>query len=433
MEQRRMSVSDLATIYGCCELFDMCSDDALVSLTMQGADPFLDWLGWEGTDVCVIKKNFISWMRPDQYLGDCTEGYQADPCETPNSIEWGACDFTLEDFGRLRRRGPVRDVTYNDVRYCEKQPRYRLDGTRIEDIREFDSVVVAEVLLQDLRRMVITGNGATAGQFDGLEHLVVTGYTNSSGGHCTSMDSLVVDWNNNGMAGGAGITVNGDAIAATWNFVDVLLAVYRRVVQRIRWAPTLAAQLGRGLDMILVMPDFLAQCLLDFYTCWRVCDGSQYNETALQTYEARQFRQSLLGGRFGGGKIWLDGFEISILPYEWELIKGPSCGDIYLLTGAVGGLKTISSQYLDMNSVPDAYPTDKFWVSDGGRFLHWLETDETCVAQREEIRPRMLMWAPWAQVRFQDVCCQTVLDPLSPNPCDTSFFPESSFSVAACL
>ncbi len=431
-QRQSLTVSDLATVYGCCGLFDMCSDMDLLSLSLQGADPFLDWLGWTATDVCVIKKNFLTWIRPEQSAGVCTGGYLADPCADPHGTEFGTCDFTLEDFARLRRQGPVRDVTMNDVRYCERQPRYRLDGSMINDDREFDLVVTAEVILQDLRRMVITGNDTTAGQFDGLENLVVTGYTNSSGRRCSTMDSYVVDWNQNGMAGGAGITVNGTAIAATWNFVDVLLAVFRRVRQRIMLAPALAARLGGGLDIALVLPTHLIDCLLDHYTCWSVCDGSQYNEVALQSYEARAFRRSLLGGRFGFGQIMLDNTTIPLLAYDWELIKGPNCGDIYLLVSAVGGLKLINGQYLNMAGVPGAYPGTGYRVSDGGRFLHWTEQDHTCVKEILEVRPRLLMWAPWAQTRFQDVCCDGVLDPLSPDPCETSFFPETSFSVAEC-
>jgi hypothetical protein len=429
---RDLTVSDLATTYGCCGLYDMCSDEDLVSLSLQGADQFLDWLGWQGTDVCVIKKNFVTWIRPEQAGGVCTDGYTADPCADANGVEFGVCDFTLEDFARIRRHGPVRDVTKNDLRYCDRQPRYRLDGSQIADNREFDIIATAEVMLQDVRRMVITGNGAVAGQADGLENLVVTGYTNSAGRRCASMDSYVIDWNQNGMDGGAGITVNGDPIAATWGFVDVLLAVFRRVRKRIRLAPMLASRLGAGLDIILLLPSHLTNCVLNAYTCWSVCPGRQYNEANLNTYEARNFRNSLLGGRFGAGAISLDGTTIPLLEYDWELIKGPSCGDIYLLIGGVGNVKVLNGQHLDMAGAPGAYPGAEYRVSDGGRFLHWTITDHTCVQEYQEFAPRILCWAPWAQTRFMDVCCDSVLDPLSPDPCETSFFPETSFSVAAC-
>ncbi len=212
---QRLAVDDLATIYGCCGLFDLCADEDLMSLHFQGADPFLDWLGWQGTLDCLIMREFIAWMRPEYSQGVRTVGYLDNPCDDPNEVEWGKCDFCLEDFARLRREGPVRDVTYNDVRYCFKQPRYRLDGTMINDDREYDARVITEVILQDFRRMLVTGNAVTGGQFNGLQQLVATGYTNTSGGACQAMDSIVVDWNSNGGAGGACITWDGNAVAAT--------------------------------------------------------------------------------------------------------------------------------------------------------------------------------------------------------------------------
>lgn len=431
-ERQAYTVSNLATVYECCGLFDMCADEDLMSLHFHGAEPFLDWLGWVATDLCVIHREFLAWVRPEQAAGACTEGYLADPCDDPNTVEWGKCDFRLTDFGRIRREGPVRDVTKNDVRYCERQPRYRLDGTPVGDTREYDARLITEVIIQDLRRYIVTGTTLTGGLFDGIQRLVRDGYTNVDGSACQMMDSYVVNWNSNAMAGGAGITVNGAAIAATWNIVDVLLSIYRRIRQRIRWSPVLGAQRLNVGDIVLVMPDFLAQCLLDFYTCWRVCDGSQYNETVLQTYEARTFRTQLMGGMFGAGRIWLDGFEIPIIPYDWEMINGPTRGDMYLLTGGIGNVRVFNGEYNNMTNVPANYPEDAYWYTDGGRLLGWLDGQHTCQKQLLEMQPRLLCWAPWAQARFQNVACQTVLDPLSPDPCDTSFFPMESWSVAEC-
>lgn len=430
-QRQRMTVSDVATIYGCCGLFDLCGDADLVSLSMQGADPFLDWIGWMPTLDCIIKRHFIAWQRPEYSQGSPTAGYLADPCADPNCVEWGFCDFTLEDFARLRRCGPVRDVTYNAVRYCISQPRYRLDGTLIDDDREYDARVISEVTLQDLRRMMITGTGA-AGTFAGLETLVNTGYHNSDGTPCRLMDSMVWNWAGHGMNGGAGITFNGAAVPAGTNFVDALLDTYRRMRTRVSWSPTLASQPFNIGDVILLMPTHMDRCLLDAYTCWSVCDGSQYNEVMLQSYEARQFRTQLNGGMFGAGKIYLDGFEIPLIAYDWELIKGPNLSDIYMLVGQVGSVKTLMGEYDDMRAVPPAYPEGGYFVTDGGRFLGWVDRDNTCVEQNLEFRPRILSWAPWTNARFQNVRCNTPTGPMSPDPTETSFFPETSFTVAEC-
>src|SRR4030042_1961011 len=123
---------------------------------------------------------------------------------------------------------------------------YRLDGTRIGSQTEYEIRFATETLLQDLKRYVVTGTAATGGLFDGLESLVINGYTDPSGKLCSTMDSIVIDWNQNDMDGGAGITWNGAAVGAGFNFIDVLIAVYRHIKRNISWAPSLAAQQMRA-------------------------------------------------------------------------------------------------------------------------------------------------------------------------------------------
>jgi len=428
-----LSVSNLATIYGCCGLFDMCSDNDLMSLSFEGSQPFMDWIGWERTNVCLIKKNFITWVRPALNIsGNRSVGYVADPCGPSNGVRWGECDFTLEDFALIRRHGPVRDATKADLKLCEAQPRYRLDGTPITSDAEFDMRLTVEGIVQDLKLMLINGNHAVPGQFDGLQRLVATGYTDSKGVRCRSMDSIVIDWNSNGMGGGAGITINGAAMPAIYDFIDTLLGAFRRVRDRILMAPQLAAQSMNVGDMVLVAPTFLLRCILDAYTCWSVCPGQQYNEANLNTYEARTFRNGLNGGMFQAGRIFLDNFEIPLIAYDWGMINGPTRADVFLLTGNVGAVKTISGQYNDLTSTPVNYAEAGYSVTDGGRLLTWLERDKTCVYREVEMQPRLLLWAPWAQVRFQNVACHSPFGPLSNDPFESSFFPESSFDPAVC-
>lgn len=427
------TLSNLATIYGCCGLFDMCSDADLMSLSFEGTNKFLDWIGWERTNVCLIKKNFITYVRPEAVNGARSAGYITDPCGDSKSVDWGTCDFTLEDFALVRRHGPVRDSTKGNLKLCETQPRYRLDGSPITSDAEYDMRLVTEALIQDLKLMLVDGNKTNVpGTFDGLEALVTTGYTNSAGQRCSSMDSVVIDWNANDMGGGSGITWNGAAVGSSFNFVDVLLAILRRLVDRINLAPQLSVSgLSVG-DIVFVAPQHVLRCLLDAYTCWSVCPGQQYNETNLNTYEARTFRDRLNGGMFGAGRIFLDQFEIPLVPYSWGLIKGPTLSDAYILTGNVGGVKTISGQYLDQSAASTDYPEAGYSITDGGRLLTWTERDKTCVYREVQLQPRLLMWAPWAQARIQDIKCSALGGIISADPWATSFFPESSFNGAFC-
>lgn len=413
-QAERTTISDLPTIFGCDPLFDVCVDGALMSLSFEGTSPFLDWLGWEGTKLCVIKRAFIAFVRADKNLqGTGSAGWLADPCADPNSVEFDTCDFTLTDFARLRRSGPNRDVTKFDIRYCEAQPRYRLDGTPINDQTEYDMRLATEVILQDLKSMVVVGDSSTPGQFDGLEQLIKTGYTNSDGNPCCLMDSIIIDWQGEPLNDADQVDWNGVDLPDGQNFIDVLLAVYRRIRHRIRMAPSLAAQRMTAGDMILVMPEDFTTCILDLFTCWSVCPNDY---TLLNTYEARNFRNSLNGGMFGAGQITLEGFTIPLMPYDWGLINGLSLFDAYLLTGSVGNMKLIQGQYNSMTSVAGQPSSNKKSATDGGRLLTWLVDDETCEEQHVEMQPRMLMWAPWAQARFQDVHCDIPGGPLSGDP-----------------
>ena len=432
VRDRDMTLSSMATVYGCCGLFDLCGDRDLLSLSFAGQEPFLDWIGWEPSVVCDIRKYFLTWIRPEQYNDACTTGLVSDPCADGSGAEWGACDFRLHDFGRIRRVGPVRDATKNDLRLCEAQPRYRLDGSMINDDAEFDMRIAGEVLMQDLKRLVVGGSNTVAGGFDGLENLVVTGYVGTDGKRCSIMDSTVIDWNGNTMNGGAGVTWNGAAVAATANFVDVLLAAFRRIRDRIAMAPALASQNLAVGDIVLVAPTSLIRCILDAYTCWSVCVGVAFNEVNIQTYEGRTYRNGLNGGMFQAGRIYLDGFEIPLIAYNWGLQKGPTLADCYLLTGQIGSVKLIQGQYKNMSAVPAGYPEAIFSTTDGGRILTWLDQDNTCVKRSIEMQPRLLMWAPWAQVRFQDVKCVQPGGVILPDPCETSFFPETSFNTPVC-
>ena len=316
--KRRMTVSTTATPVGaCCNYFDRCGDGDLMSLHFEGTLPLLDWMGFNISRECTKTFEFLTYLRSARSVGDATVGYLADPCEDPSGWEFGTCKLTIDDFGRYGRLGPTRDVMKTDLKYCITDPTYRLDGTPVTDEQEWDMVMTTDQIIQDINKDIVVGNATNAGQMDGLEQIVSTGYD------CAPLDSIVVDWNGNPMSGGAGITWNGTAIANTYDFVDVLLAVFRRIRQRINMAPRLRNQQMNLGDMILVMPTNWAQCLLDFYTCWGICPTTSDMTAFLGTLEGRTKRDSLLGGLFGAGTIYLDTVPIPIMTYDYELIKGP--------------------------------------------------------------------------------------------------------------
>jgi len=293
-------------------------------------------------------------------------------------------------------------------------------------------------ILDDMRRLTVTGNAAVGGQFDGLQQWV----SNAHGG---PLNSWVVDWNGNPMTGGAGITVNGSGIGATFDLVQVLLSIFRRIIQRRSWNPQFGgAPINLG-EMILVLPTFARDCLLDFYTCWTVCAGQGLSFEFLNTYEGRAFRDNLISATnpnnmFGHGYITLDGVNIPLMAYDWELINGPTRFDMYFMTGAAGGRRIWEGEFLSAEDalsnfqavLPAGMSADDYFSLDGGRMLGKFDYQNQCYKMKLWHHPRLFCLAPWMQMRFQNIVCRSAVDPLSPDPADTSFYPETSFDPAEC-
>ncbi len=425
-----VGVNQAISPFGCCNFFDTCSDEGLFTLFFNGGLDLLDWMGFEVSNTCFRKVEYLNFVAPDPRA---STGAIADPCEAPRGIDFGSCSLEITDFGRYGRKSKTRD-SYKPEKYCENSPVRFIDGTLVQSESQWDEFMTMNAVLLDVRKAMITGNAATDGQFDGLEQIVATGYD------CESLDSYVVDWNANPMAGGPGITLNGNATPEGFDIVDWLLDLWRNIKTRISWSPMLQNQQRRVGDSILVLPGFMARCLLDFYTCWSVCTGVEFEEANKSpSIEMRDFRLQLNGGLFGHGRIFLDGEEIPLLIYDWELIKGPTRGDMYFLTGAIGNMRVWEGEHLDSRVVPQEFENlgiagnpGNFFTRDDGRVLGKVVTDETCYNIHLTMRPRIFCKAPWAQIRFQNVVCRTPSGPLSPDPTESSFYIEDPLTSASC-
>jgi len=429
------AVSDSATPFGCCNFFDQCGDGDLMSLYYRGELGLLDLMNFQPTKVCHKVVEYISYVRPQMVGGNPTPGYLTDVCADPNGIEYGACKLDITDFGYLGRTSKERNIQISE-KYCETSPRYRIDGTPVRRESEWDMLFTMDTMLDDVRRLLITGNSATPHQFDGLERLVRDGYTECNG----MLDSMVVNWAGNPMSGGAGITFNGAAVPATVNIVDVLRSANRRINQRIDWSPVLRSQRMRPGQKILIMPTDWIDCLLNFYTCWSVCPTGVDITQFINTLDARDFRRGLEGGMFGDGEIMLDREIIPILAYDWELIKGPKTADMYLLTLGVGNQRFWEGDFLsadnalaNINAIRgDMEVSGGYFPTDGGRVLGKMDFTNLCTKIKLWMTLRLFLRAPWAQMRIQSVQCENPLGVLSPDPLATSFYPATSFASAVC-
>lgn len=396
------------TIYGT-GLFSLCGDNDVVSALIRD-EAFLRWLPWLPNQERNRFIKILSWEGPEGSSWDVmvpTGGYLSADCTPPNSVEWGKCEIVLSK-GLYGRCGQDIAAINIDYKYCDKEPIYRIDGTVINNDAEWQLSLAANVLRDDISRHLITGNNAVAGQFDGLENLVKTGYVDArTGTPCTHVDSIVVDWNNASISGIA------DTIA--------------EIVNRIKLRARSAGGVRVSQDMVIMLPAFLRDCLVNEFACEGPCATSGSATVMVIQGDARSNRDRyLVGGQFGDGWIPVNGEPISFLVNDWIPFQscvgggaGSFSSDIYILTRQLGNRVVLRGEYQSFEAAAAElarnFGSNLFRVTDGGRFLVYSKSDETCFNTCLLTRPGLYLSAPWVQARITDVCCTVNLDPIGPD------------------
>lgn len=423
-KEASLTLSTLGSLYGPNPLFTVGGSNDLLSLTLEG-EAFLDWLGWQANNETRQFVRLITYVGPSgTAAGSETSGVAA-ACDDPNGVEFGKAEILLPDKGRIKRAGPTRDLTENNRKVSNEYPLFTKDGQQIQDELMWSLTLAGITLKQDLKRLVVTGNAANANEFSGLETLVNTGYRDATtGGLVTSMDSIVTNWASQPMS----YKPNG-----VHQFVDYLIDVIRRIRTRAAWSTMGGIAVG---DQVIVLPSFLRDGLLDAYTCWSVCPGAQYNEANLNTFEARSFRNTLNGGAFGMGQIFVDGTPVPVITYDWTAIGQAApyhLGDVYVLTRRIGNLPVFWGQYIDMAQPAARFQEEAgyghYKATDGGRFLAYWKMDNECIQPVMVMRPNLYLSAPWAQARFVNVGALRPLAPLSADP-TSSYYAETNLGTA---
>lgn len=423
-KEASLTLSTVPSLYGVSPLFAVCGSNDLLSLTVEG-EPFLDWLGWQPNDEVTQIVKLITYIGPSGTAAGSASSGVAAACADPNGVEYGAASILLPGKGRIKRAGPTRDLTENNRKYCNEYPLFTKDGQQIQDELMWSLTLAGITVKQDLKRLVVTGNATNANEFSGLETLVNTGYRDmNTGGLVTSMDSQVINWGSQPMS----YKPNG-----VHQFVDYLIDVVRRIRTRAMWSSLGGIAAG---DQIIQLPSFLRDGLLDAFTCWSVCPGAQYNEANLNTFEARTFRNTLNGGAYGMGQIFVDGTPVPIVTYDWSDI-GQSApyhlGDVYVLTRRIGNMPVMWGQFLNMAQPAARFQEEAgyghYKATDGGRFLAYWKMDNECIQPVIVMRPNLYLSAPWAQARFVNVGALRPLAPISADPTNT-YYAETNLGIA---
>jgi hypothetical protein len=407
-------------------LFDLCSNDALVALSLFGSyNPVIDRIGVVTSDVHRIVENFVTYVSADgTAAGTPTSGVISNACEPGNSIEAGGCSFVLEGWGRLRRSSPVRDITDIGIRYCDKQPTYDIAGNRIDNDYEWGIIRLMTAILQDLHRLLISGQNTNAGEANGLLDLIDFGYTDPiTGEACTAMDSAVWDWGGNSMClteeAPDDITYN-DVVVTPTDIVQVIKQWLRRTHMRIN----LSSLSGSAPQVALIPTEALA-CLIECYVCHTVCNNDIQR---MNSFEARARMEELMSqiGDFGTITLSFDGYPIIFYPYDYELINEDDTVNFLIVTPNIGSTPITRVQMKNMSELLSNVPTpDDYQVTDGSRVLSWQTLDHTCVRTNSEIQWRVYLNAPWTATKFLNVGCTPLMGQISSDPQSAFFFEEN--------
>lgn len=435
MKFRETSLTLATTLnpYGCTGLMDPCGDNDFISLAMAGADPLLDALGWRPSNVCRIIKQYLTWVGTANQAGQnpgavTPNNIVAACCDDRNAVSYGACEFEMSGFGHLGNSGGAVCL-YDDIKECENMPdRFFLDGSPVSSNLQFRALIAAEVILQTLRWMVKNGNASTAGHFDGLDRIITTGVLDRQGNACPALDSVVIDWGSGCFAGDAtstwtdGRSATPIAIPEGTSLIDIFFTLNRYMARRRSMSPALNSQGFQLGDVFIAGSSDRIECLRMCNVCHTMCPGSTSEniQIVINQRESREYYTMLNTGpanRFGFGYMNVKGVNI---PY----IEADYLGDdLYFLWRKAGNVPLLWGEYQDTNSLDTSrIPGNTFRPSDGGRFLHYTQTDNTCVQEVVDMRPRLRYDGRWMQARILDFTCDMPVTVPHADPFNVGFY-----------
>lgn len=413
-----------SNIYGRNSIFDPCAVGDVFGLQVA-THGLQRWLGSRPNKFYMRRVSFITWWGPEGTVGGTSTTGATQPCDDPDSWEYGNCGYNLLHTSWYSRAGEALTPHTVVQDRCETTPRYRLNGVLINDDVEWQMNGIMNVMQQSVRRDTIHGNHANTREMNGLEQLIVTGYTDDNGHPCPSVDSILVNWAGDDLDG----VTNG-----LGNYFDYLDEVVTEIEYR-------ASRMGSipAVDMALVTSRFMATCLLDAYACYSTCGVTTLSDSTEQSLRAaqRQLRMDLNGGPLYDGATAVgyiqlkSGRRLPIIVEDAMDISKSATGDfqtdVYLLTRRIGSTDVLHGEYLDLRVAENrlrAHDADLRMHSDaGGRFMLKGKEDNFCHQLILGTSPEIYLSAPWAQVRFQDVACARQRRPLTGDPFQGEYMP----------
>ena len=410
-------------IYGRYSIFDPCSPGDVFGLQVQTVG-LMQWIGFRPNKFYRRRVDFIPWYGPQGLVDGSPITGAGAPCEDPGSWEYGVCGYDLTHTSWYHLAGNGLDPHTIVQDRCETSPRYRINGVLINDDVEWQMNGIMNTVQQMIRRAIIHGSHDNPYEMDGLESLIKTGYLNDNQLACPQIDAILVDWANDDLDGAA----NG-----LGNFFDYL----DEVVTEIEWRASAIGTIAE-VDMALLTSRFMATCLLDGYACYTTCGVTAAGDITDQALRAQQraLRRELNGGPLYDGATAVgyihlkSGRRLPIIvddAFDISKFGATYCTDIYLLTRQIGAQSVLYGEYLDLrtyeNRVRAQMPDFRVRADAAGRFAFKGKEDNWCIELILGTSPEIYLSAPWAQVRFQDVCCARNRQPLTGDPYQADYMP----------
>ncbi|MCB9150307.1 MAG: hypothetical protein H6641_16255 [Caldilineaceae bacterium] len=343
--------------WGCCPpLFGECVDDEIVTLFqgMDAVEPALRWFGFRRAHKKSVKRAYLTYVAPSgASIGQATDGLPSTICGPGQKVEIGKpCYIEFCGFGEVRLMSHELKDGGNDIAWCDERDIYTVDlgdGPRlVQNDEEWWMAILSNQMMEMMATRLLVGDSTSRyssttipNDSDGLLKLLTMSYD------CVG-NPTVLDWGGNPACdytaanGMSGISLNGEAVTGrryATNLYTTMRQIFRENLRKFRMTRFLG---GRGDlqygDIGLLMPDWLAECLIECGICHVICRDDytrRDSEIAAMKYE------EWLNGGEGYGVLYFDGFPVPIIPYnpvDWSQVgaDGNTSGLRGLLENADG-------------------------------------------------------------------------------------------------
>lgn len=320
-----------ATTSCCTPLFNSQCLDGSIGLFHTGGESRLA-LEWFGMGRAKARRTETAYL---QYMGAIKQGNGATNmpgvpsaiCMPGETTSFGEpCVDTLDCFGLLKLCSDPMVDGGNSLPYCERAPRFLVNGEMITDDEMWHEANATEALLSDMAYNLLWGvKDATTNKMGhyGLWSLL-QGYgdTRDYTIPCSEMTPHILDWGGNPPCAAqpqAGITFDGQALADqfTLNLYSTIRDYLRGMRRRMRRTSGISTtNWGYG-DWAMLGPEEVFDCMIECATCFTECAGNMaWMSSERAAIKLQELRNA--GEGFGG---WdLDNYEVPFIPFDPTLI-----------------------------------------------------------------------------------------------------------------